>query len=69
MKLGQSNTLSLEQIQELIGALHQLRDNLTNLSMGLRDLITESPSHQRDESIDIVRQYLSEFNDLTDCQR
>lgn len=46
------------QMQNLVEALNQLRDSWVNLSLALRDHLTEQASPQRDEVSTEVERYL-----------
>ena len=51
------------QLHELAGALGDMRDSLTTISMALKDLATEMPSPARDEVLMDVERYLARFSE------
>ena len=52
-----------DHMQEMAAALAQLRDSWVNLSLVLRDHLTEQDSPQRDEVMTVVERYLCRLSE------
>lgn len=60
-KNGQDKVVQPGQLDELALSLARLRDTCVQLSMLLRDQVTENDSPERDQAISEVERYLSRF--------
>ena len=60
-KNGQDKVVQPGQLDELALSLARLRDTCVQLSMLLRDQVTENDSPERDQVISEVERYLSRF--------
>ena len=60
-KNGQDKVVQPGQLDELALSLARLRDTCVQLSMLLRDQVTENDSPERDQAIYEVERYLSRF--------
>lgn len=52
-----------DRMQEMVATLAQLRDSWVNLSLVLRDHLTERDSPQRDEVMTVVERYLGRLRE------
>jgi hypothetical protein len=51
------------ELRKLADALGEIRDSLMTVSMALTDLVTEMPSHARDEVVIEVERYLARLGE------